>query len=160
MKRKAVIIAAIIIGLFLFFGQLVNAWHMADFFAEVNQPDWGPGPIGWAAAQLALYFALGYIIYRLMVLHHLLIRPATLWLVLSALMWEFFKYTLFHQSFPFLSFFILILFGIMFLLLNLFLFREDGRLGVIALPLTLFFWLLVIPWYYQLLQLNTIATQQ
>jgi len=160
MSRKAVIIALIITSLFLVFGQLVNAWHVVDFFKMTNLPAWGPSPVGWAAAQMALYFAMGYIIFRMMVIHKLLIKPTLLWFLLTALMWEFFKYSLFHQSFPYLSFFVLLLFDIMFILFNLFLFREDGRLGVVALPMTFFYLLVVTPWHYQFLELNVVATQQ
>lgn len=160
MKRKAAIIALIITGIFLLFGQLLIAWQYFPFFERANLPEWGPSPMGWAAAQLALYFAMGYLIFRIMILHELLIRPTLLWFLLSALMWEFFKYSLFHQSFPFLSFFVLILFIIMFVLFNIFLFREDARLGIVALPMTVFYIALVTPWYYQFLELNVIATQQ
>lgn len=160
MTRKAVIIALIITGLYLFFGQLIIIWQVDDFLASVNLPSWGPSPRGWAAAQLALYFAMGYLIFRIMILHKLLIRPTLLWFLLTVLMWEFFKYSLFYQSFPYLSFFVLLLFDIMFILFNLFLFREDGRLGVVALPMTFFYLLLVTPWYYQFLELNVVVAQQ
>jgi hypothetical protein len=160
MIRKAVIIALIITGLYLIFGNLINAWHVAAFFETSNMPDWGPSPMTWAAAQLALYFAMGYLIFRMMIIHKLMIRPTLLWFLLTALMWEFFKYSLFHQSFPYLSFFVLLLFDIMFILFNLFLFREDGRLGVVALPMTFFYLLVATPWYYQFLELNVIVVQQ
>ena len=160
MTRKAAIIALIITGLYLIIGNLINAWHVGAFLETVRLPNWGPSPMTWAAAQLALYFAMGYVIFRMMMIHKLMIRPTLLWFLLTALMWEFFKYSLFHQSFPYLSFFVLLLFDIMFILFNLFLFREDGRLGVIALPMTFFYLLVVTPWYYQFLELNMAVVQQ
>ncbi len=160
MTRKAVIIALIITSLYMVFGQLIIAWQVRDFLGSANFPSWGPSPMSWAAAQFALYFAMGYLIFRMMVIHKLMIRPTLLWFLLTALMWEFFKYTLVFQSFLYLSFFVLLLFDIMFLLFNLFLFREDGRLGIVALPMTLFYMLVVTPWYYQFLELNMAVTQQ
>lgn len=155
MRRKAIIIAIIITALFMIFGQV---WIIGDFkniIQKFRQPEWALSTSTLIAAQLGLYFAVGYIIYRLMMVHQLMIKPTIFLLIITFAFWEAFKISVFDWQYPVLGFFLLICYIIFLLLLNLFLFREDGLAGIVCVPLCLFSVFYLAPWYYQVMLLNT-----
>jgi hypothetical protein len=155
MSRKAAIIALIITSLYLIFGQLFIVGDFGAFVENYQQPDWSMNPLTMVATQIALYVALGYMIYRNMVVNELMIKPTILLLIVTFMFWETFKLSLFDWQIPFLTFFLLICYIVLLLLLNLFLFREDGLAGMVCVPVSLFSILYVAPWYYQTMLMNT-----
>lgn len=154
MSKKAAIIALIITSLYVIFGQVFILGDFSHFMEAYRQPDWAMNRISMVATQVALYVALGYLIYRNMMVNKLMIKPSILLLIVTFMFWEVFKLALFGWQIPFLTFFLLICYIILLLLVNLFLFREDGLAGMTCVPVTLFSVLYVAPWYYQVMMMN------
>jgi hypothetical protein len=160
MTRKALIIAMIISAIYLFFGQIFIWSDVLPVLQDIAQPDWSLPPSTLIAAQIAIYFTFGFLIYRLMMAHQLMITPSVLMLLVTFFMWEVFKYSLFDLQQVFVTFIVLLIFVVLMALNTLFLFREDGRAGLAALPIVLFAVLYLTPWYYAVMDLSLQATGQ
>lgn len=159
MTRKALIISLIIMGVYLLFGQIFIWGDVLPVLQNIAQPEWSLSSSTLIAAQIAIYFNFGFLIYRVMMANKLMITPTILLLLVTIFMWEVFKYCLFDLQQVFVTFIVLLIFVVLMALNTLFLFREDGRAGLAALPIVLFAVLYLTPWYYAVMDLSLQAGQ-